>query len=42
MPHVALAVTDGMLHFELSLACEVFGSDLTHLVDPWYAFSLCG
>ncbi|MFZ3494907.1 helix-turn-helix domain-containing protein [Streptomyces sp. 5.8] len=42
MPHVALAVTDGMLHFELALACEVFGSDLTHLVDPWYDFSLCG
>ncbi|MCX5402509.1 helix-turn-helix domain-containing protein [Streptomyces sp. NBC_00335] len=42
MPTVALAVTDGMLHFELSLACEVFGSDLTHLVNPWYDFSLCG
>ncbi|MBW5485224.1 helix-turn-helix domain-containing protein [Streptomyces bambusae] len=42
MRSVALAVTDGMLHFELSLACEVFGSDLTHLVDPWYRFSLCG
>lgn len=42
MPNVALAVTDGMLHFELALACEVFGSDLTHLVDPWYDFSLCG
>lgn len=42
MTTVALAVTDGMLHFELSLACEVFGSDLTHLVNPWYEFSLCG
>ncbi|MFD9724588.1 helix-turn-helix domain-containing protein [Streptomyces sp. NPDC059072] len=42
MNSVALAVTDGMLHFELSLACEVFGSDLTHLVDPWYDFALCG
>ncbi|MFD5142275.1 helix-turn-helix domain-containing protein [Streptomyces sp. NPDC058401] len=42
MTTVALAVTDGMLHFELALACEVFGSDLTHLVDPWYEFSLCG
>ncbi|MCJ0871969.1 helix-turn-helix domain-containing protein [Streptomyces sp. AP-93] len=42
MTTVALAVTDGMLHFELSLACEVFGSDLTHLVNPWYGFSLCG
>jgi transcriptional regulator GlxA family with amidase domain len=42
MPTVALAVTDGMLHLELSLACEVFGADLTHIVDPWYHFSLCG
>ena len=42
MPTVALAVTDGMLHFELSMAIEVFGSDLTHIVDPWYDFSLCG
>ncbi|MFE4416228.1 helix-turn-helix domain-containing protein [Streptomyces sp. NPDC056821] len=42
MHTVALAVTDGMLHFELSLAIEVFGSDLTHIVDPWYGFALCG
>ncbi|GAA2779828.1 helix-turn-helix domain-containing protein [Kitasatospora paracochleata] len=42
MPSVALAVTDGMLHYELSVAVEVFGSDLTHVVNPWYAFSLCG
>lgn len=42
MTTVALAVTDGMLHFELSLACEVFGSDLTGVADPWYRFSLCG
>ncbi|QGV82280.1 helix-turn-helix domain-containing protein [Streptomyces ficellus] len=42
MPTVALAITDGMLHFELSLAVEVFGADLTHIVDPWYHFSLCG
>ncbi|MFF7755052.1 helix-turn-helix domain-containing protein [Streptomyces sp. NPDC007971] len=42
MHTVALAVTDGMLHFELSLATEVFGSDLTHIVDPWYRFALCG
>lgn len=42
VPVVALAVTDGMLHYELSVAVEIFGSDLTHLVDPWYDFSLCG
>ncbi|MFJ6778061.1 helix-turn-helix domain-containing protein [Streptomyces yangpuensis] len=42
MTTVALAITDGMLHFELSLAMEVFGSDLTHIVDPWYDFALCG
>ncbi|GAA1535231.1 helix-turn-helix domain-containing protein [Streptomyces albidochromogenes] len=42
MPTVALAVTDGVLHLELSLAIEVFGADLTHIADPWYSFSLCG
>lgn len=42
VPVVALAVTDGMLHYELSVAVEIFGSDLTHVVDPWYDFSLCG
>ncbi|MFE2095172.1 DJ-1/PfpI family protein, partial [Streptomyces sp. NPDC059460] len=42
MPTVVLAVTDGMLHYELSVAIEVFGADLTHIVNPWYDFSLCG
>ncbi|MGW4393618.1 GlxA family transcriptional regulator [Streptomyces sp. NPDC004685] len=42
MPTVALAITDGMLHLELSLACEVFGADLTHIANPWYDLSLCG
>ncbi|AQZ66434.1 Transcriptional regulator containing an amidase domain and an AraC-type DNA-binding HTH domain [[Actinomadura] parvosata subsp. kistnae] len=42
MHTVALAVTDGMLHFELSLAYEVFGADLTHLADPWYDLVVCG
>ncbi|WP_432010249.1 helix-turn-helix domain-containing protein [Streptomyces cucumeris] len=42
MAAVALAVTDGMLHYELSVAVEIFGSDLTHIVDPWYDFTLCG
>ena len=44
MHTVALAVTDGMLPFELSLACEVFGTDLTAtgIVDHWYRLVLCG
>ncbi|MER7502142.1 helix-turn-helix domain-containing protein [Nonomuraea pusilla] len=42
MKTVALAVTDGMLHFELALAYEVFGADLTHLADPWYSLVVCG
>ncbi len=42
MRTVALAVTDGMLHFELALACEVFGSGPTGVADPWYSVSLCG
>ncbi|WP_037559930.1 helix-turn-helix domain-containing protein [Spirillospora albida] len=39
MHTIALAVTDGMLHFELSLAFEVFGSPVT---DPWYDVAVCG
>ena len=31
-----------MLHFELALACEVFGADMTGLADPWYRLSVCG
>ncbi|QWQ41174.1 helix-turn-helix domain-containing protein [Streptomyces sp. YPW6] len=42
MPSVALAVADGVLHYELSVALEVFGADLAHIVDPWYDFTLCG
>jgi transcriptional regulator GlxA family with amidase domain len=42
MSTVALAATDGMLHFELGLATEVFGADVSHIVEPWYDFAVCG
>ncbi|WP_412074955.1 helix-turn-helix domain-containing protein [Streptomyces xanthophaeus] len=42
MGTVALAVTDGMLHFELSVAYEVFGADLSGVADPWYDVTVCG
>ncbi len=42
MGTVALAVTDGMLHFELSLACEVFGARPTGVAGPWYEVVVCG
>jgi len=42
MSTVALAATEGMLHFELSMACEVFGADMSGLADPWYDFAVCG
>ncbi|MEV0619471.1 helix-turn-helix domain-containing protein [Nonomuraea sp. NPDC050404] len=42
MHTVALAVTDGMLHFELSLASEVFGNPLVGMADRWYDLLLCG
>ncbi|MEU4575309.1 helix-turn-helix domain-containing protein [Nonomuraea sp. ATR24] len=41
MTTVALAVTDGMLHFELSLAYEVFGFAPAG-VEPWYDLAVCG
>ncbi|GGP79421.1 helix-turn-helix domain-containing protein [Saccharothrix coeruleofusca] len=39
---VALAVTDGMLHFELSLAHEVFGARPATVPGPWYDLVVCG
>ncbi|WP_151477901.1 helix-turn-helix domain-containing protein [Streptomyces albicerus] len=42
MGTVALAVTDGMLHFELSVAYEVFGSAPAGVAGPWYDVAVCG
>jgi AraC family transcriptional regulator, transcriptional activator FtrA len=42
MRTVALAATDGMLHFELSIAYEVFGSDPSGIAGPWYDVAVCG
>ncbi|MFC8426872.1 helix-turn-helix domain-containing protein [Streptomyces sp. NPDC057236] len=42
MDTVALAVTDGMLHFELALAQEVFGSAPDGVTGPWYDLVVCG
>ncbi|HLL37187.1 MAG TPA: helix-turn-helix domain-containing protein [Streptomyces sp.] len=42
MDTVALAVTDGMLHLELCLACEVFGSAPAGVTGPWYEVAVCG
>ncbi|MBG6104348.1 transcriptional regulator GlxA family with amidase domain [Micromonospora vinacea] len=42
MALVAIAATDGMLHFELALACEVFAHDPSGLADPWYDVVVCG
>ncbi|KAB8166289.1 helix-turn-helix domain-containing protein [Streptomyces sp. 3MP-14] len=39
---VAVAATDGMLSFELTLACEVFGDDAAELPEPWYRLAVCG
>ena len=38
---VGLAVTDGTPVFELAAPCEVFGTDRSDLVDPWYELRLC-
>ncbi|MFF1923676.1 helix-turn-helix domain-containing protein [Streptomyces sp. NPDC058221] len=42
MGTVALAVTDGMLHFELAVAYEVFGGGLTGAAEPWYSLAVHG
>lgn len=42
MGSVALAVTDGMMPFELSVAYEVFGSAPPSVPGPWYDLAVCG
>lgn len=37
-----MAATDGMLHFELALAYEVFGSRPDAVSVPWYEVRVCG
>ncbi|MGH3662529.1 MAG: helix-turn-helix domain-containing protein [Micromonosporaceae bacterium] len=41
MDAVALAVTDGMLHFELSVAYEIFGAAPAGVTSPWYDVTVC-
>jgi AraC family transcriptional activator FtrA len=42
MRTVAVAVTDGMLHFELAVAFEVFGTAPADVPGPWYRLLRCG
>lgn len=42
MATVAIAAIDGMLHFEVGTACEVFARDPTGQADPWYDVVVCG
>ncbi|MBE1532406.1 helix-turn-helix domain-containing protein [Actinomadura algeriensis] len=39
---VAIAATDGMLHFELALAYEVFAAAPAAVTVPWYDVTVCG
>ncbi|BBC34511.1 AraC family transcriptional regulator [Streptomyces graminofaciens] len=39
---VALAVTDGMLNFELGIAYEVFDAAPAGVDGPWYDMAVCG
>ncbi|MGW1991715.1 helix-turn-helix domain-containing protein [Embleya sp. NPDC001921] len=42
MSTVAIAVADGILHFELALAHELFGSAPPVPVESWYELVICG
>ncbi|APU16875.1 MULTISPECIES: helix-turn-helix domain-containing protein [Actinoalloteichus] len=42
MSTIAVAVADGMRHFELSVAYEIFGADRTGQADAWYDLVICG
>ena len=41
MSTLAFAALDGMLHYELATACEIFAHDPTGLADPWYDVVVC-
>ncbi|MBR7837045.1 helix-turn-helix domain-containing protein [Actinospica durhamensis] len=41
MTTLAFAALDGMLHYELATACEIFTLDPTGLADPWYDVVVC-
>lgn len=41
MSTLAFAATDGMLHYELATACEIFTLDPSGLADPWYDVAIC-
>lgn len=38
---IAVALTDGLPIFELSVPVEVFGNDRSDIVSPWYDLRLC-
>ncbi len=38
---VAMAVQPGAPIFELSVPCEIFGTNRTDIHDPWYEFEVC-
>lgn len=38
---VAMAVQPGAPIFELSVPCEIFGTDRPEIHDPWYDFEVC-
>jgi transcriptional regulator GlxA family with amidase domain len=38
---VAVAVTDGMPMFEMSIAAQVFGINRRDIADPWYQLRMC-
>lgn len=42
MSTVALAITDGMLHFETAMAYEIFGSAPAGVTVSWYELFVCG
>src|SRR4051794_38637095 len=42
MHSVAFAATEGMLHFEMALAYEVFGTAPDAVDIPWYDVTVCG
>ena len=42
MHTVAVVLMDGVVEFDFSIPCEVFGTDRREIADPWYRFAVVG
>ena len=42
MHTVAVVFMDGVVEFDFSIPCEIFGTDRRRVADPWYRLVVVG